>query len=62
MVSDLMLQKKQLPVVIELTIVLSHLYVCCDMTISFSSILEKLPSYCLIETSQSLKYCLETCS
>ena len=38
-VSNLMLKKNQL---IELTVVLSHSYVCCDMAISFLSIVGKL--------------------
>ena len=37
-------KKKQLPVVVELTVILGHLYVYFDMTISFSSILGKLHS------------------
>ena len=49
-----MLKKKQLPVVTELTVILSYSYVLCDMTISFLSILGKLPFHYLIETSQSL--------
>ena len=59
-VIDLMLKRKQVPVVIELTVILSHSYVYCDMTISFLSILRKLPSRCLMETNQSLRYYLET--
>ena len=38
-VSNLMLKKNQL---IELTVVLSHSYVCCDTAISFLSIVGQL--------------------
>ena len=40
-VSNLMLKKKQLPVVIEMTVILSHSCVYWDMTISFLSTLGK---------------------
>ena len=55
-----MLKKKQMPVVIELTVILSYSYVYCDMAIPFLFILGKLISHCLIEKSDSLKYYIET--
>ena len=33
-----------------MTLILSPLYVCCDLTISFLSVLGKFPPHCLIET------------
>ena len=39
-----------MPAVIELTVILSPLYVCYDMIILFLSALGKLPPCCLIET------------
>ena len=59
-VSDFMLKKKLLCLVIKLTVTLSPSYVCCGMTISLLCILGKLPSHCLIKENQTLKYCLKT--
>ena len=52
-VYDLML-KILLALVMELTVILSHLSVSCDMNTFFCyifSVLEKLPSCCVIEAS-----------
>ena len=57
--SELMLKKKLLPILIELIVTVYHSHVCCDMTNLLLLIFGKLPSHCLIETNQSLKYCLK---
>lgn len=53
-VSGLRLKKKLLSLVIELTLILSPLYICWDTNVLFLSLLQKLRSRSLIQTSQSL--------